>query len=176
MPAPPSSLESRPALEAGTGSAVQLDFDDLALAQLEADAAGASTSAASDTRTAFIPWPARILVLLLDCILITHQLFISEVVSLEASSAANASAALLFLIRGLEVLFVAMVLFVAWWKGAPSPPPPPVEVVFDDETARDEVSLTIESKPQQGGEKSLDYGQTDEEMEPCICFFMAYNS
>ncbi|KAJ7189597.1 hypothetical protein GGX14DRAFT_608875 [Mycena pura] len=155
-------------LEAGAGSAVQLDFDDLALAQLEADAAGASTSTASDTRTAFIPWPARMLILLFNCVIIALQLIISEVVSLEASPAANAGAALLFLLRGLEVLFVAgvVLLFLVWWKGVPmgsrflagrfsaavaaaaphsTAAAAPVEVLFDDETARDDV-FTMESK------------------------------
>ncbi|KAJ7189600.1 hypothetical protein GGX14DRAFT_608891 [Mycena pura] len=86
-----------------------------------------------------------------------------------ASPAANASAALLFLIRGLEVLFVAICF--AWWKGVSRSlaghfaPPAQSTAVFDDETAREdsEVSLTIESKkawPQTACSPSVPTGRT----------------
>ncbi|KAJ7726563.1 hypothetical protein DFH07DRAFT_852673 [Mycena maculata] len=138
-------------LESGIAAAPLIDLD----AEVGAtEAAPTTPSPVASASTPAKPTTAsKIAVILIDAYAVLQYFYLNSIVSLNKPFLENISATLLFLLRGLEVLFVGFLLlaFVAWLvkpKPAVAPAPAaPIEVlVVVEETMMSDVDVPKEKE------------------------------
>ncbi|KAJ7726558.1 hypothetical protein DFH07DRAFT_970443 [Mycena maculata] len=145
--APPAAPATPTDLESGTAAATLIDVVPAAPAVPEADVPAKS------------PVAGKIAVLLLNAYAVAQYFYLNSIVSPSAPLLQNIGAALAFVLRGLEVLFVAVLLlaFVAWLK-RPTPaalPTGPIEVsVVVEETVVSDADVPVSKEERVGQEKA----------------------
>ncbi|KAJ7160534.1 hypothetical protein C8R43DRAFT_340973 [Mycena crocata] len=166
--APPSDADPTPTpAELEAGAATRLHD----LAVLEAEVAGVDPPAAPTSAVVKLSALSKVASLMTSTISSLFIFFKSDTVSLDKPLLENAGAALLYILRGLEVLFVAMLFlgFVAWSRKRrsqaateafamegphPAAPVPSVEVLFDESTIAEAVPATKEDREFKEAEKA----------------------
>ncbi|KAJ7474031.1 hypothetical protein FB451DRAFT_1247688 [Mycena latifolia] len=138
------------------------------LEALEAEVAGAGAEAPAPELSE-ISTTRKLIALFTGTIIISYQIYDSGVVSLEKPALDNVAAVLVYLLRGLEILFVGLLLLICAacctknrrrsgfaTTGVATTPASPTAVLFDDGTAAaEDLPVAMEEKNQKEGERAV---------------------